>query len=702
MLQRRKRTTFRTIARIIFAIFAASIVAGGIGLSKLDVNSLKADIVHALEASTGLPVEINGQMSWKLSLRPMIHINDVRVQNEKWAKNKYAVRIPEMLVQINLVSLIRGSPAIQYVKMIRPVANIEENKKGEWAIRRMQREVRIPQVLKAYSPFPVDLDFGVGALELDRPEIAIISPGGTKSIMPDRIKVSLQSKGDTMEFAGQLVIGGVNYPFMASLYKFNAARKVYPARLAIAGDVAPMAVSFTLDSNKIPKNVNAEGQMLNLPALGKSLGMELPKVAKSDINIAATVNKKVINIRKLEIKSKESDVTLSGNCDFSKQKPKFNLSVTSGNFYLKEFFPELYKENQVWVHPGRPLNVFKDIPLYGELFALFDADVDIKLGRGIAYRDMDILNATAAVNLKDARAVIDADARFMGGRTRIRLVAHADEDGRLYVRSGGFGRGVIVGSIMESLYYSDIVSDLPMNLDFYLRANGRDMSEMMQSFTGVARAVSSGGGYAHEQFIDAMYGRDFIMSIKEGVEEIFSEDKNNGKRMRIGCAVANIKVRNGSIDMDRNIAVQTRAVNMRVIGNLDLGNETMAVSLNTIPADGLKLSLSGNVANSMEFIGNMAEPDLSLNGKAVAGKLATAAGVGIAVSALTGGIGLLVGAGAGLIGSDMIQNWWEDENPCRYALKDGAPKSIRGDPEFMSQPIDRLLEQFLGDAMLSR
>jgi hypothetical protein len=232
-------------------------------------------------------------------------------------------------------------------------------------------------------------------------------------------------------------------------------------------------------------------------------------------------------------------------------------------------------------------------------------------------------------------------------------------------------------------------------MDFYMHGKGRDLEDLVKSATGRIRVVSSFGGYAHDELIEYLYGKDFLTSIKDEVEGIFTGKKNNG-RMRIYCAVANLLVRGGRIDLDRNVAAQTKAVNMLLAGSVDFGRETMALSLVATPTDGLKLSISGNLMSSMEFAGSLSEPELKLNQGAAIGKVVTAAGVGLVVGALTGGVGLLVGAGVGLLGGDVISNWTADEEPCRTALKE-TPPAGSGDPAFLGRPLDRLVEDFLGD-----
>ena len=84
------------------------------------------------------------------------------------------------------------------------------------------------------------------------------------------------------------------------------------------------------------------------------------------------------------------------------------------------------------------------------------------------------------------------------------------------------------------------------------------------------------------------------------------------------------------------------------------------MALTTVPVRGLKLSLTGNVVNSIEITGNLAEPDIKISGAAVAGKVASATGLGLLLAPLTGGIGLVAGAGVGLLAGDLLENWLAD------------------------------------------
>jgi hypothetical protein len=106
------------------------------------------------------------------------------------------------------------------------------------------------------------------------------------------------------------------------------------------------------------------------------------------------------------------------------------------------------------------------------------------------------------------------------------------------------------------------------------------------------------------------------------------------------------------------------------------------------------LSLTSNVVNSIELSGNLAEPDIKISGAAVAGKVASATGLGLLLAPFTGGIGLVAGTGIGLVAGDLLENWLADNKPCETAMERGAPL-YRDDPEWMRLSMQELLDTVL-------
>ena len=239
------------------------------------------------------------------------------------------------------------------------------------------------------------------------------------------------------------------------------------------------------------------------------------------------------------------------------------------------------------------------------------------------------------------------------------------------------------------LFLHNVISDLPVNISIYAVANGRDLSEFMKTITGPVLIKSTGSGYAHSDLVSNIYGKDTLTSLRHSIQDMFS-DENEHDKIKIKCATVNVKLRNGLAETQNGVAVETNAINARLAGSVDLGKEKMKLALTTVPVRGLKLSLSGNVVNSVEITGNLSEPDVKVSGLSVAGKVASATGIGLLLAPFTGGLSVVAGAGIGLVAGDLLENWLADDEPCRTAAKHGAPVR-RDDPKWFNTPVSDLM-----------
>ena len=129
-----RRNPFFPILRMIALIVAGLVVALVVALSQVNLDTLRSSIVAVLQDATGMPVQVDGDVSWKLSLRPKIELNNVRVANADWAKNKYAYSADKIDVRLNLISLFRDRPTIQNVKLYDVKVNIEKNENGQYSV----------------------------------------------------------------------------------------------------------------------------------------------------------------------------------------------------------------------------------------------------------------------------------------------------------------------------------------------------------------------------------------------------------------------------------------------------------------------------------------------------------------------------------------------------------------------------------------
>ncbi|MBN1325052.1 MAG: AsmA family protein [Alphaproteobacteria bacterium] len=687
MFYRRKR--FFKIARIIAMFVIGLIVAVFIAFTQVNLETLRGDLITGLQDATGLPVEINGKISWKFSLRPKVELNDVNVllKSVRDGKNNFSAK--KIDVTLNLFSLLRNNPTIQNIKIYDAVLFVKQDEQDEKIDnnKNIKEKSKTDEVINtSKSKYPFNIDFGLDSIELKNFNVYV----GKSEYSLDGFYISSNSKKNAIEYSGWLKFDQEIYPFILQFSEFNEERKVYPVRLALSVKSKALVANVALEGkSKLPIDFILKGSIPNIKLIGNIFNQDLPETPPLDVNMAGGFGTKSFTLRKSSVSIGGSEFDISGIVDWSSVTPAININIKSENFDLNELFPNLYSSEKEWIRPKRKLNVFKDTPLYGEFLKNYNLNLNISANKLKIYRDMVAENLNTNLYLKDAKLHVDTKTKFADGDVSAVIEVQTDNNDKLFVRAAGLGERIYVGEIMEEIREKDSISELPTNFEFYLEATGFDLSELMSTVTGPLYVYSVAPGYANAKIISYLYGEDFLTSLRHNIQDMF-RSKKKYDQITVSCAAINLKIRNGIVETTNGIAVETNAINMMLAGNVNLGKETLKTSMTTVPVRGLKLSITGNVINSIEFSGELAEPDIKINSAAVAGKFASATGIGLMLAPFTGGIGLVAGAGVGLLAGGLLENWLSDEHPCKTAMEKGVVVKT-GDPDWLNKPMAELV-----------
>jgi hypothetical protein len=675
--------------------FVGLVVSVVIALSRVNLETLRGQIAHALSHSAGMPVEIRGDVAWKFSLTPRVALSDVAIKAPDWAKNKDSVSIKLVVAKLNIFSLLSQTAAVSDLELSDPVVYLEKDNAGEYSISSSWHSDTSESEKDAPEKFPFDSDWGIDSIRMKNPVFVFIDAGKQSKFNADEILLRYKKTRKFIEYSGQISVDKQDYPFIISLSELNATRKVYPIRIAIANKLSPITANVALEqTSRLPIDFIVRGKLADAHDLVAKFIPDFPALAPMEINLLGGMEHNEISLRQSSIIMGDNDLTISGTYSWADKKPKITTSIKSKRFVLGEVFPELYGGVGVpWKRPDRPLNVFKNTPLYSHYLNLMNADIALDFERLVVYRNLSVNEIKANANIKDGALSVDADSKFAGGRIQAALRA-ADDNGSLRARGAGRGKGVIAGRILHSIGEKNLLSGLPLDFEFYLQGHGWDLSGLMATITGPIQVRSSGGGMALPDMAEYLYGQDFLTSLRHGVQDMITE-RDKYDKVAISCAVVNLKLRSGRTETERGVALQTNAVNMRAAGFVDLATETLGASLVSTPVRGLKLSITGNVVNAMEFKGNLAEPDMNFNGGSMLERTAVTTGLGMLVLApFTGGLSLIAGAGVGFLAGDLLNNWLADDHPCETAIKSGAP-TRDDDPKFFHMPLPELVSEFI-------
>lgn len=677
----RRRKKFFIVIRIFMILFLCAVIASVVALSKLNADSVKNTIVNAIENVMGAPVEIGGNVNLRLSLRPKITIHKVRVNNSNWAKHKYAFEADDITVTLNLLSVFNKNLIIEKAAVNAPVVYIERNANGEYSLpilnaKQSRVEPSDTNDVKKQEKYAFK-DLGLGGVELYNVNVNFVDT----HFKFKGVGFKYYNKNTGPEYEGWIKLTNKITPFVLSFGAYDEEHDVYPVQVAISTQARALIGNFNLDGNtKNLVDFTIKGDVPDNEILKFISGNNKINLPKINLDVAGKLDNTKISFDKLNINALHNDVSISGVYDWKTNDIKLNIK--SNKLNLLELYPGLYGDEEL---VERELNVFQDMDLFGKKVRQYNINVTANLKHLVVYRDIDIQNINTKITLNAGNGRVDTKVKFANGDINIGADVNIDNDGKMFIRAGIDGQSIDLGQLMTELRYKDMVSDLNLNLLGYFDASGANMSDIMQNITGAVKAYSITEGYAHESLVEYMYGADVLTTLRHGVSDMLSKEKKYNT-MSINKVGINLKLRNGLIETERGVAIETAIINLRMTGKIDLGKETIDLTLVTTPVSGLKISLTGAITNAVRISGNLAAPDISISGTAIAGRVATAAGFGLLMAPFTGGLSVL----GGWLASDLLENWLTDNNPAETALKDGT-SILKDDPEWLEMPLEELV-----------
>ncbi|MCQ2599372.1 MAG: AsmA family protein [Alphaproteobacteria bacterium] len=680
----KRRGNILAAMRVVGLFFVGMVVAVVVALNQLNLEKLRGNVLGILRDATGVPVEIDGNVSWKLSLRPIIELNKIRVPNAEWAKCKNAFSAEKIDVRINLLSLFQSRPTIQKIKIYDASVCIEKNSDGLYSVQTHTTNSDDEETLsvKSQSKYPFS-DSGLGGIEFKNLTAKIFDETYSLS----GFNIHYISRRDKREYVGWIKPDKDVFPFIISFSEYNVERRIYPMRVAVSTGGDALIANVALEgTSRAPIDFIIKGDITDVESLGRVFNLDWSYMPRLKVNIAGGFDWKKLTFRKSSIAIHGVPISFSGDVDWSGNRPVINADVDAGRVELVKMFPNIY--GRVWVRPKRELNVFHDIPLFGHELAMMDMKLRINVDDFIMYRDLDLRDVDLDLRFNNGAGRIDGTVGFASGDIKIGGDINIDNDGVFNIKAAVRGRGITIGNLLEQIRENNLISGLPVSLDAYLEGYGANLSQLMETITGPVVAYAESGGYAHSDLVSYIYGTDFLTSLRHSIQDLFSSEKKHNQ-IKISCLTLNTKLRNGVAETSNGVALESNAINVWLVGNLNLGGEKIHLALTTVPSRGIKLSLTGNVVNSIEIRGNLAEPDINISGAAITGKVVSATVLGGVVATLTGGLGVLAGAGVGLLAGDLLSNWLADDQPCKTAMKKGAPV-FKGDPVWLDMPITEL------------
>jgi len=300
--------------------------------------------------------------------------------------------------------------------------------------------------------------------------------------------------------------------------------------------------------------------------------------------------------------------------------------------------------------------VFSTAPLALAGLAAADAQMSLSLDMLALREHADIGGVSVKALLADGRLTVEPiEVRTPGGTLRgsVRLDATGDVSAELT------GSGIDLGALVTILGGKAKATGGSTDVRVDLRSKGRSLREWAANLGGKVRIVVGPGRLDGEEL-------DLGLGVMKKVVALINPFHKEDKFTELRCAVVNVSVDSGVVDLTHRIVIVTTKLSAVASGKVDLGREVLDLDVYTKAALSLSAGVS-NFAGIVKVSGPLSKPSFSL---AAQGAATTSLSVGAAVA--TGGLSL--------VGEDLLNKIIRRAN-CKDALAEPAPK-----PESAGRP----------------
>lgn len=331
---------------------------------------------------------------------------------------------------------------------------------------------------------------------------------------------------------------------------------------------------------------------------------------------------------------------VKGYIKFSpKSNPVVDLKVNAAALDLQAITATLSQgtKSAVADKSGSSNRVFSAEPLPFDALPVWQGAVQADLGTLTLPDGIKLESFNASITATSDDALILKPLSFkigsgqVSGDSRINAVHSAKPE----VKVRGYATGFNFGHVMTQLGKGNLFSGGPTQAAFNISSRGRSPSALAASANG-ALQVSVGQATVSNSLVNL--GGDFLLSVANVINPL----RKSSDTTQLQCMVAYLPVKNGLVQINQSVGMQTDRLDLTLDGQVNLGPETMLINIQPKEKSGLTTGV--NPAGLVQITGTLSNPSMGIN---KAGVVKQATGVGLAI--VTGGISLLAQNAAGVV-----------------------------------------------------
>ena len=647
---------------IVLLVVAAAVISRTAGFKRF-ATSLIAD---AVTRYTGRQLTIGKAPVLELGLTPALVAEEIVLSNAPWGSRREMARARKIELQVRLLPLLGGRIVIERLVIVGLDVFLETDARGvgNWeftpAVPAAQPSTRAgpPSLLshlKVWELLITESSFvleqrpsgGQTRLAIERLRLSrnLITPGNLNADLAITFNGVPISLSGTMGGPDALVPGGKPFPVKVEV-RTSGGRAMVEGVIGRAWEMRGV-------------DVEVRAEVTDPAALGRALGVRLPGGGPWRVEGRIKDVEGGYAFDPMRVTGGGSTLTGGVAVDLGAERPRVVAALAAPLLDLTSLAGSAAPVTEQAAEPTgstRTGGVFSTAPLALAGLAAADAQMSLSLDMLALREHADIGGVSVKALLADGRLTVEPiEVRTPGGTLRgsVRLDAQGGVSAELT------GSGIDLGALVTILGGKAKATGGSTDVRVDLRSKGRSLREWAANLGGKVRIVVGPGRLDGEEL-------DLGLGVMKKVVALINPFHKEDKFTELRCAVVNVSVDSGVVDLTHRIVIVTTKLSAVASGKVDLGREVLDLDVYTKAALSLSAGVS-NFAGIVKVSGPLSKPSFSL---AAQGAATTSLSVGAAVA--TGGLSL--------VGEDLLNKIIRRAN-CKDALAEPAPK-----PESAGRP----------------
>ena len=607
----------------------------------LDINQYKPALVAKVSEQTGREFNIEGDLQISPSLSPSISVSGISLGNAPWATEQNMFSIGLVEARVSLIPLITGTIHINHFILHDTAISLEKapDGSGNWELDGAVTSEQADSESETTALPPINIE----SIEIRNAQFTYRDQltGSTTEFSIREFSTTVTDMDEPFNFELAADFNELPIELAGTLGPINTLLSGEPYALDIQGNVSELAI--TLNGN-IANALEARGGDIVFSAATDSL-LELGEFTESELPdlepVSVSGNIKFddpakIYIESLNVVLGQFAIAGSINIESEGEIPGLTAQLQSDQIDLRPFASETEEEVE-FLFPR------DELPL--EALTSINVDLSLQTNR-LILPSIELTNNRLSIQLQDGNLNFSNESGLAGGNLSAKIGLQTDSDNQTTLSTNISGNGIL----LELLPHEDDKWFVGGSTDIAIngQGTGTSIAEIMGSYNGNL-LIKIGEATFPNSSID-MFGADVLLSTFNKLNPLSKEETST----LLECAVINLPVNDGIIDVDSQIAIQTSKMYMVGSGEINLKDESINLGVKPYAKKGIGLNFS-SVAGAAKIGGTLANPGVELDG-ANALKLGVSAGAAVA----TGGLSLLA--------QGLFSKASADPDPCNTAL----------------------------------